>query len=494
LFLNRYLRAIAANYFFLAVNTLFFLVITPVAIRLMGLAFYGLWAILTAILLFSSVGTLGMSAVINKIGAEEGESALEHDALITAGATILLPMATVIALVLLLSRAWISYHLVSDPVLQAQLSAALVFTALSLFPQFLSRVAQGYLLSQLRYDLSNMVDTGTNIALWSGAVWIAWTTRNLVLMALWGLLVQVASFCAYLVLLSRRGVLHWRWEPLALRRMGDFSLFTFIQSLAISLYQNFDRIVVGIVLGPAVAGVYSVGTSVGLRLSILTGQITDVMVPYSSRKMSLQQSEGLYEVFRKVSQLINLMLMVSGALLILWMDTILRHWISSDYSDAYANTFRILIVAYVLLSASRPGHQTLVGIGQVRLAAMIYLGSTLVMLTSLFFASARWGLAGAAAANLWMFLLLSYNVLAPRFLGEPLKVIGALVDLSRLMILPMATLALAMFIPSSILLRLFITCLIVLIASILVWKDAGIRERIRTLLRTLSRHPRRNHA
>jgi O-antigen/teichoic acid export membrane protein len=479
---NRYLRAISANYLFLAVNTVFFLVITPVAIRLMGLEFYGLWAILTAILLFSSVGTLGMSVVVNKFGAEEGESALKHDAIITAGATILFPMATVIALILLLSRHWISYRLVSDPVLQLQLSSALVFTALSLYPQFLSRVAQGYLFSQLRYDLAQMVETGTNIALWSGAVWIAWITHDLVWMAVWGFSIQVVSLSVYLTLMARRGVLRWRWELLALRRIGHFSLFTFIQSLAVSLFQNLDRIVVGFVLGPAVAGVYSVGTSVGLRLSIVTGQITDVLVPFASRKASLEQREGLYEVFREVSQIINLMLMVSGALLILWMDTILRYWISSEYSDAYANSFRILVVAYMLLSASRPGLQTLVGIGQVRLPAMIYLSSSVVMLISLFYASSSWGLAGAAGSNLWMILLLSNNVLALRYLGEPIKIKNALIDLFKLAIFPFTMYTLVVFIPLNILLRLFMTCLAILIALIPAWRDAELRKQIRCLV------------
>lgn len=486
MFLNRYFRAISANYFFLAVNTLFFLVITPVAIRLMGSELYGLWAILTAILLFSSVGTLGIGLVVNKLGAEEGEFALEHGAIITAGAAILLLMATLIAGILLTLRHWISYHLVSDPAVQLQLSSALVFTALSIYPHFLSRVARGYLWSQLRYDLANMVDTGTNIALWSGAAWIAGISHSLVWMAAWGFSIQMISLCAYLALVARQGVLQWRWDPLALRRVGGFSIFTFIQYLAISLSQNFDRIVVGFVLGSAAAGVYSVGTSVGLRLSTFTGQITDVMVPYASRKVSLQQGEGLYEVFRNVSLLINHMLMLLAALLILWMDIILMFWISLDYSDAYSNIFRILILAYMLLSASRPGIQTLVGLGQVKLTSLVYLGATLVMLFSLFFLSSSWGLTGAAAANLWMILLLSCNVLASQFLGESVTVINGLLGGIRLMILPMAMYGLVAFAPLNVILRLFITCLILLIVSVLVWRDAAIRGQLRSLIGRLS--------
>jgi len=164
------------------------------------------------------------------------------------------------------------------------------------------------------------------------------------------------------------------------------------------------------------------------------------------------------------------------------MDIILEFWISEDYSNSYANLFRTLILAYLLLSASGPGHQTLVGIGEVKVAALIYLGSTLIMLISLFYAASRWGIAGAAAANLWMILLLSYNVLVPLFLGEPISVKHVMMDLFKLIMLPVATYALVVIIPLNIFLRLFITILIILFVLIPIWKDAELKTQIRGLV------------
>jgi len=475
---NVYFRAISANYFFLAVNTVFFLLITPLAIRLMGPEFYGLWVIMLSILLFSTIGNLGMGVVVNKFAAEEGEFAFPHDAIITAGVVILVPIAAAGATLIFALRNRLAAQLVSNPTLEVQLSSALPFIALSLFPQFLSRVPHGYLRSQLRFDLAQMVDTGTNIALWSGAVLIAWKAQNLVWMAAWGFFVHVMSLCAYLIILGRQKVLHWNWEPRALAQMGNFSIFTFLQSLAVSLFQNFDRVVVGFVLGPAAAGVYSVGTSVGLRLSIVVGQVTDVMIPYSSRKASLLQQGRLYEVFHKVSQLINLVLMLSGALLIIWMDTILRYWISPDYSDEYANIFRILIISYLLLSASRPGIQTLIGIGQVRLPALIYLASSVIMLGSLFFASSKWGLLGAASANLVMVILLSSNAFAYyRLQGESFWR-EVTIGLAELIVLPVVTFGLIVLLELTTVNRLFMTAFILILGAVILWRNVSLRRSI----------------
>lgn len=475
---KRFIKAISANYIFLIISILFFLIITPVAIKVMGEEFYGLWAIINSILLFSSVGTFGMGLVVNKFAAEEGDNALDYSAILTAGATIVLLSATVIGCILLIFRHWISDHLVTDPFLQKQLSSALIFTALSLYPQFLSRVFQGYLFSQLRYDLGQMVETGKNIALWTGAVWIAWMTHNIVWMTLWGFFIYIVAAIVYFNLVERRCVLQWKWDPLSLRRMGSFSGFAFVQSIAISLYQNFDRIVVGFVLGPTIAGVYSVGTSVGLRLSIVTGQITNVLIPYASRKGSLNQSKELYMVFRKISRIINLMLMLLGSLLILWMDIILRYWISEEYSDSYANIFCILILAYLLLSASMTGQQTLDGIGQVRLTSIIYLTTTILMLIILYYASSNWGLAGAAASNLIMIMLLSFPLLVPRFLGERRKAINDLLDLIKLTLFPVAIYIFVVFIPFNMFLRLLITSLLIFLALIFVLMDTEIRKQI----------------
>ena len=133
--LNRYIRAISANYVFWVVNTLFFLIITPIAIKVMGPEFYGLWAILNAILIFSSVGTLGMGMVVNKFGAEEGENSLNRDAIFSTGVAIMLPMATLIAGIILIFRNWISNQLVSDPALQVQMCLGIYLLIPAKYPR-----------------------------------------------------------------------------------------------------------------------------------------------------------------------------------------------------------------------------------------------------------------------------------------------------------------------------------------------------------------------
>ena len=487
--LNRYLRAVSANYFFLGINTLFFLIITPVAIRVMGLELYGLWTIMNAILIFSAVGTLGMGVAINKFGAEVDKSALDPRAILTAGTVILIPMATLIAVFIIFMRGWIAQALSIAPTMQEQVARALFFTALSLFPQFLSSIYRGYLFSQLRYSQAQLVDTLVNIALWSGAVWIAWASSNIVLMAIWGFFIQIIALVLYLWLIARIGVLHWRWQTLALRRMLNFSMFTFVQSLASSLFQNFDRILVGLLLGPAEAGVYAVGTSLGSRLPMITGQITDVMVPYASRTASKREITKIRKTLGTLSGTVTLSLMLIGSLSILWMHMILSIWISPAYAKSYSVVFQILIFAYMLMSASRPAYQTLIGIGEVKTAALIYLSGSGIMLIGLFYGASFWGLIGAAAANLVLGLLLILNFIIYAFLGSLKPWRKVVTNLLVLVVIPSVSFAYSLAVPRTWSSNAGASLVVALLALLIFYRDVELRREISFIL-TGSQVPR----
>ena len=112
--------------------------------------------------------------------------------------------------------------------------------------------------------------------------------------------------------------------------------------LAITFFQQFDKLIVGFTLGPVLAGVYSIGTSLALRISMVTGQATEVMVPYASLQESLDAHQKLYAIFRRLSHYVSLLVAGISSILIIWMNEILSLWISPGFAAHYANGFRIL--------------------------------------------------------------------------------------------------------------------------------------------------------
>jgi O-antigen/teichoic acid export membrane protein len=171
-------------------------------------------------------------------------------------------------------------------------------------------------------------------------------------------------------------------------------------------------------------------------MSLITGQVTEVMIPFASLKDSINDRAQLFVVFRKLSQYVSLIIAGIGSLLILWMDKFLAFWISPSYALNYSNPFRLLVVAYGLLSLSRPAHQTLTGLGKVKFTSLVYLFSSCAMLSGVYLFSLHFGLYGAACADSIMGLLLVYNLYTYHNLAQRISWKAVLSDLQWGLFLP----------------------------------------------------------
>ncbi len=449
--MNKYIRAISANLVFFILNVLFFILITPLAIHTMGDAVYGVWSMMNAIILFSNIGNLGIGPVLSKFLAESprpGDTDRQHvDRLLTGGTLILLAMAALVAAVLFFSRDFLASNMGLSAAEGAQFHLALGILAISIFPRFLVLVPGAYLAAQLRTFFSGAVDFLGNVILWVGAiVGVYFFSADIRWLAWWFLANSVIVFSAYYVWLVGFAGFRPDFRSGAFHKLISVSGFAFLQSLSVALFQQFDRILVGLAIDVTLAGVYSVGTSVALRLSIVTGQFTQVMIPFASLKDSLQDYERLLTVFRQLSRTISLIVALLASGLILWMTEILSIWISPQYARQYSNTFALMVIGYGWLSLSRAGHQTLTGMGRFKFASIIYFLASIISLSGIYFFSRWWGLPGAAIGNDFMIVLLIYNLYVYYLLGGQMA--SAIADLWHGMFLPPLFYVCAVFFPS----------------------------------------------
>ena len=359
--MNKYLRAVSTNFIFFAMNVIFFLTVTPIAIRVMGEEFYGLWVVLSAFMLLSNIGNLGIDAIVMKFSSEapaQRQDQIRPNQIMTAGYFIVIAMWIITAAFLLLTRNLIANHINTSLELRGQFYQAILWITASILLNSSTRVPHGFLLSRLHNQPARQLELFSSISLWTGAIIVALIQKNLISIAIWCLLSNLLVFGMYFRASQQLLPFRIRLDKSTMTKMLHFSGYMFLESLAITLFQQFDKVIVGFTLGPALAGVYSVGTSLALRLSMITGQATEVMVPYASLQESLDRREKLYAIFRQLSRYMSLLLAAMGGLLIIWMHQILSLWISPDYADHYANGFEVLVIAYGLLSLSRPAHQT----------------------------------------------------------------------------------------------------------------------------------------
>lgn len=464
--MNKYLRAISSNYIFFGINTLFFLIITPIAIHIMGEELYGLWTILNAILLFSTVGTLGIGVVVNKFASEGGEDALPANSIISTASLIIVPMAFLISSIIFFNRGWLAAQFELTSKQETQFSLALTFTALSIVPQFLSRIPHGYLLSQLKNRLARAIETGINITIWIGAVAIAAINNNLAWMTAWGLVTQIIGMGILFATVIPMIKFKWQVNRQTVYRMANFSGFSLVESIAIAIFQQLDRIIVGVMLGPSAAGAYSLGTSIGLRITMVIGQASEVMIPYTSLNHSLGNHDKLFLMFRELSKYVNILTATITSVLLLWIPEILSLWINLEYAQNYSLVFRIIILCYGFFTLCHPGRQTLFGMGKILLIAIFYLSASISMLVAIYYFSQTMGLTGAAIANGFLITLIVFNMISYQSLKSKNIYKNILLDLASGIIIPTLIFTLMLFSDKSIP-KILITTLLGILLSIL---------------------------
>lgn len=403
--MNKYLKAITYNFVFFAFSTLAFLVLTPLAIRVMGDEFFGLWSIIFSVAQFTNIGTLGIGSIVNKLASENSCSDSEASNIISSALLITLPMAVVTACLVLLCLGFLVESIKPSITYLFQFKYALIISSLTIIPQFANKVFQGYFLSQIKNRFVRSLEFITSILPLLGGVVISVFYKDLIWLAVLNFFIQVGVLFIFIHAMTLS--FKWEWSPKlnTIKRMLGFASFMFLESSAIIFFQQFDRIVVGITLGPVIAGVYTVATSVGLRLTIISGQLTEIMIPYASLKNSLGENAKLYHVFRRLSVYVSIMIAVLASGCLIWIREILSVWISPEYASSYGIFFGLLILAYSYLSLCRPAHQTLTGLGQVKITSLTYLFASIIMILSIFFLSQRFGEKGAASANLVMVIL-----------------------------------------------------------------------------------------
>lgn len=419
--MNKYIKAISANLIFFGISTIFFFLVTPIAIKLMGEEFYGLWIVFLSLILLSNAGTFGIDTIVNKYVAEvsaKEDSKKIYNQIISAGFIIIFGFAVSISIILFALRNILISNINTNQIFKSQLPIALILLIIGIFPQFFSRVPQGFLLSQLKNSQVRLIDLLSSIFLWVGAIIIAVFGKNLINLAVWALTINFLTLFLYIEVMRKNQFQYsFDFNSKVLRSMLSFSGWMSIETISVAFFQQFDRILVGIIINPAAAGVYAVGTSIGLRLTMITKQVTEVMLPYTSLNISLGNTEKIYLTFRKLVSYVNISLAAISCTLIFWMPEIVSIWISPTYSEKYSNIYRIIIFTYSLFTIGHPGRQTLIGMGKAKLVALMYSGNSIIFLICIYILSKIAGLPGAAWSNITMIFLVGFNILSYKYLS-----------------------------------------------------------------------------
>ncbi len=381
------------------------LLVTPVVIHSIGTSAFGVWSFIGSVTIYLSILDLGVGPSIIRFAAEARGRRADHDLneVASTGLTIY-ALIGLLTLPVGLALAFIVPAAVSAPpdlVWDARITTFLV--VLSLAARFPLGLFNNLLLARQRWDLQNLANFVSTV-LYAGLV--------VVLMPRYGGLVLLGALTLGTTLLRLTLPLFWLHRELPglhlsralvsrarLRQLAVFSSSNFLVHVAQKIVFSTDVIVVGIVLGSAASGVYSVPAKLFALVFGIGTAVTSLMFP------AFAELEGAGATDRQrrlllVGLRVGCALMLVLALpLLLIPDLLIQAWIGAGFSGSYS----VMAILAVVLLVHQPIYvltQFLIARAQQRAIAVVSIVVTVVNLILSFVLAWTWGLPGVAVSTL----------------------------------------------------------------------------------------------
>jgi O-antigen/teichoic acid export membrane protein len=381
------------------------LLVTPIVIHSIGTSAFGIWTFIGAVTIYLSVLDFGVAPSIVRFaaeargrGADEELNAVASTGLVVYALIGLLTLPVGIALAFIVPTAVGAPHALAG---DARIATLLVVASLAV--RFPLGLFNNLLIAQQRWDVSNLANLASTV-LYAALVAI--------LIPRWGGLVLLGALTFGATVLRLVVPLFWLRQELPglriarryvtrarLRQLASFSSSNFLVHIAQKIVFSTDVIVVGIVLGSAASGIYSVPAKLFALVFGLGTAATSLMFP------AFAELEGAEDRDRQRRLLLTglragmaLMLVLALPLLLI-PDLLIHAWIGGGFRGSYSV---MAILAGVLL-VHQPIFvvtQFLIARGRQRAIAIISIAVTVANLALSFLLASIVGLWGVAVSTL----------------------------------------------------------------------------------------------
>lgn len=340
---NQLRTGVVLSYLNLGISCVIPLIYTPIMLRMLGQAEYGLYSLANSVISYLTLLTFGFGTTItrylSKYRAEGNKTAVEK----TVG--LFLALYGAVALLVLVVGTVVSFNV--EPIFQKGLTEAeiekvhililiMTFnTALSFPLSVFSSVITSYEKFIYR-KLVDMISTVAApvfnlIALYLGFASVGMALASTALQIL--MLPLNVGYCLRVLGVRPR---FGKVEGQLLKEMLGFSVYVFLGTLVDLLFWSTDKIILGMLAGSVAVAVYNVGGTFNQMVINLSTSISGVLTPRITGMVVLNRPrEEISDLFIRVGRLQYLViaLIISG--FTVFGQTFIRLWAGTEYAEAY---------------------------------------------------------------------------------------------------------------------------------------------------------------
>ena len=382
----------------------------PVLTHTLGLATYGVWAVLISILSLTSVLQLGLAPAVTFQVAQAGNDGDVTKRILVTSFVLFSALGAFAGLILFLGAHLIASLSFRNAERAHEAASVLPLLGFAAFCQFLRQWVMAAEAGLQRYDLQAWADGLGTIALYGGLIVLAVLQAGIAPLAAWWGVGSLGTVVGHWYLWRARSAfsvtLRHGWDAAQARALFNFGIRQWASQLGGNLFGHVDRVAVNLILGPAAAGIYAAGTSVAVRINELSAAPVQVVGPAIAAARSRARKAALY---RRAQALNALLAYGLAAAVMLGAEPLARVLVPTE-PDTMASILRILGFCYGLYSINAVAFFAAQGVGRPSINARWTMGAGCAFVLALVALSRLFGIRGAAWANLAYALTLGINL------------------------------------------------------------------------------------
>jgi O-antigen/teichoic acid export membrane protein len=389
---------------------------TPLLIKGMGGEEFGLWMIFNSLFSFMGFFEMGLGACTIKYIAEYScngnEAGVSSVVMGSIGFFFILSMILTIPLYFLAPYI-IHFLKISDKLSLVGVKTARI-AILGLLPVLLGTVSTAVPLGLQRFEIANLINwarlsviqvAAICVVFWGGHIFDVIVAKVLIL---WAFAI-ISLIIAIYMLLPYGLKFYFSWDYA--RKIWSFSSLVTLQNLGSQIFNSVDRLVVGRVLGLEAVTYYSIGTLIATKILQVVGGISQSLLPAASEAHGGRDYRRLLNLLKRGTYLAALVSGILGGGLIIISEPFLKFWLGAEVMVPSLSCFKILILAYTIISVSAPAYYIANGMGSPGICSLGTISGGLLTILLIYILGNLWQLNGAALANFGYvlnFLILKY--------------------------------------------------------------------------------------
>lgn len=433
------------SYINLAIGSIIPIIYTPVMLRLLGQAEYGLYSLSSSVIGYLSLLNFGMGSTIVRYVTKYRVENKKHQEQAIVGLFLIVYIilaALVIAGGLILcacTPAFFSKGLIQSEIekLQVLILIMAVNTAIS-FP---ISVFSSIIISHEQYIFSRCIDILNTIIVPVVNIIMLYLGFGSVGMAGASVAIQILilplSLCFCLKKLGIRPIFEKPELPL-LKEILGFSTFVFVASLVDILFWATDKVILGSLVGTVAVAVYNVGATFNSIVEKLSTTISGVLTPRITGMVVLGASrKELTDILIRIGriQFLIIGLVISG--FITFGEPFIVLWAGEGYRESYVIALLTMVPLTIPLIQT-VGKNIVVAQNKHQFRSIVYLAIAVVNVVSTYLIIPYMGGVGAALCSALSYIVgqgIIMNIYYQKVTG--LDIISFWKNILKMMVIPL---------------------------------------------------------